>query len=75
MLADIPGRTDLSTILRLARKRMAEGQYLEAEKALKSALAEYSLSPQVHRLLEEVYLALNRPEEAEGHRKIYEALR
>lgn len=75
MLVRQPAGTGLDAILNLARRRMDEKQYPEAEKVLKSALVEYSLSPELHFLLARVCTALGRPQEAEGHRKTGEALR
>lgn len=75
MLVQQPGTTGLEGILAMARKRMEEKQYPEAERVLKSALADYSLSPELHALLARVCDALGHPQEAEGHRKIAVALR
>lgn len=75
ILALQPGNGNLAGILRLAKDKMESNACLEAEKLLKSALSEYPLSPEIHRCLSEVCLALHKDREAEQYRKVYEALR
>lgn len=69
-----PDNSSLENILSLAKSKMASKMYLEAEKILKSALVDYSLSPEINRLLSEVSRLLNKNQEAEQYLKIYQIL-
>ena len=69
-----PDNSNLESILRLSEKKMEAKQYLEAEKILKAALVDYSLSPEINRLLSEVSKALEKTPEAEKYLKVYKAL-
>lgn len=70
-----PESDNLTETLRLAKTKMESKAYPEAETLLKSALAEYSLCPEIFRLLSEICAALHKDGEAEQYRKVYEALR
>lgn len=74
LLAEAPAGAGLDGILRLAEKARGEHNAAEALRILKTALADYSLEPALHRQLAETYEALGRSEQAEGHRRILRAL-
>lgn len=69
-----PDNSSLENILRLSEKKIEAKLYLEAEKILKSALADYSLNPEINRLLSEVCKALNKIPEADKYLRVYKAL-
>jgi DNA-binding NtrC family response regulator len=70
-----PKNNSLESILNVSKSEMESRRYLEAEKLLKSALVDYSLNPEINKMLYEVSRALNKIQEAEQYRKVYEALR
>lgn len=69
-----PQNGSLESILQMARNKIAAKSYLEAEKILKSALPDYSLEPEVIRLLSEASKSLGKTSEAEKYLKIYKTL-
>lgn len=66
--------SSLESILQIVQNKITAKSFIEAEKILKSALPEYSLEPEINRLLSYVCKNLGKTSESLKYNKIYKAL-
>lgn len=68
------GESSLENILNLARSEVESGRAEKAEKILRRAVSDYTLSPEVYQLLSRVCEVRQNRKDALKYRKIFEAL-
>lgn len=67
-------RSSLDNILSLAGEQIENSRFGDAELLLKNSLSEFPLEPRIYQWLYKAYAGLNRPDEAEKCRSIFELL-